>query len=209
MEKTRNSVVGIAYVLYARWSGVRMPVETNIFPDPELLDQFWDPPSSGLVTLLFPGWSNRGVKWSSSLQRVPSLSMSGALHACSHIWFYRVDKEACTITGKTFRNSFFLACKGKTQAKHANWLKADEITIYGRPIVNLWVRYSLLVVVKWKVDGREVLCDVLYKKWEKWNSTEFVGWGRGRNMSSGSQRGLFLSHICALFCDTVVVTDNF
>jgi hypothetical protein len=32
MEKTRSSVVGITIVLYARWSGVRMPVEINIFP---------------------------------------------------------------------------------------------------------------------------------------------------------------------------------
>jgi hypothetical protein len=55
MEKTRSSVVGMAIVLHAGWSGVRRQVETNIFPDPELPDQLWNPPSPGLVTGLFSG----------------------------------------------------------------------------------------------------------------------------------------------------------
>jgi hypothetical protein len=62
------------------------------------------------------------VKLNSSLYRVPRLRMGGALPVRPHIWLYGVDNEACTITGKTFWNSFFITCKEKhSRNTQTNW----------------------------------------------------------------------------------------
>ena len=202
MEKTRSSVVGIAIVLHVRWSGVRMPVEKNIVSWFRTSRPALGPTQSWSSNMAFPGVkpSVREVKlfppssaefkneWSFTCKPLYMVLWSGQ----RSLYHYRknISEFVChNLQGKNTDETRKLI-----ESKWNN-------KIWPTDKVNLWVGYSFLVAVKWKVGGREVLCKVLYKKWEKWNSTEFFGWGRGRNMSSGPQRGLFLSHISlAYFC---------
>ena len=55
------------------------------------------------------------------------------LYAPSPLYgFMEWTRRPVSLQGKNW-NLFFITCRGETQTKHANWLKADEITINSRP----------------------------------------------------------------------------
>jgi hypothetical protein len=73
--------------LDGRGVGVRVPVGSRIFSSPHRPDRFWGPPSllSNGYRELFPrGYSGRGVKLTSHLQRVPRSRERGSIYPLPH-----------------------------------------------------------------------------------------------------------------------------
>lgn len=64
--------------------------------------------------------------------------------------------------------------------------------------VSLWVRFSLLFVVKWKVGGKRGLCNVL-KNGITWLELKFGNWWVGRRekyVKWSTKRGISFTYSC-------------